>query len=69
MLSQKVADRLCVIYGDTDELQAALAQTLLHTAEFRHFLAAGATPTGPEIQHDDLASPLGETVRLPIEIG
>jgi len=67
-LFQKLLDGFRLVYGDTDKLNAFIAQLRLQSDELRHLLPTGGTPGRPEIEYNDFTFPLGDIARMSIEI-
>jgi len=67
-LFQEFLDGFRLVYGDTDKLDAFIAQLRLQPDELRHLLPTGRTPGRPEVEYDDFTFPLGDIVRMSIKI-
>ena len=60
--------RLSVIERDGEEGHVLVLVSGGQFGEHGHFFAAGETPSGPEVEHNDFASVVGERVRFAREV-
>src|SRR5207253_8393917 len=61
----ELPDFVCLIDGDADKLDAFSAFGVLKANEFAHLVAAWRAPRCPEINDEDLPSPLIEALLPP----
>src|SRR6516225_854650 len=57
-----------LVDGDAHELETAGTELLLLAHEFWHLAAAWLAPSSPEVDDDDLASPLAERLLGPFRV-